>query len=421
MGVNSVSTFLGGGSGGLKGIVNFPVCKYQFEWGLIEYSVNNYPVSLDLPNINNVARDFSSTGNFVIGKEFSYNEINCRNFTINSGHQLTVDGLNVIKAAQNITIGGNGVIGVNRGERGVFLDMPYDHANNTSGFSGTKKVPVGKSGGGHGSGATFGTSPDGLLIESRPLLASTGSMNKLREYPSTRFSLATGRGGSALQGFGGGQPQVTPIPFGAGAYTYNLFINRTFQTEDTFNSLAQTTTGGGGGAGGFSSNGNNISSPAQAGLGALSGGTCTGAIVLIADSIDIAANITMTGGNGQDGALNDAVGGGGGGHGGYVFLFANTINFNGGTIDVSGGNGGSGSDNNPVSNHSGGGGGGGHSGLIYAQASTFLTNTTTKTGNVGTGGASFFSTNGTTASAGSDGGYVEPWGTHYVQVEGRPF
>ena len=424
MSITSIGTFLGGGSGGLKGIVNFPICEYKVQNGYLPifgYSSKIIPVSLNLPQVTNAIRDFSSSGNFTTGKELTYNEITCRDFTINSGHQWTIDGLNIVKASRNITIGGNGIIGVNRKNRGVFLDLPYDHSPNTTKDSGASNssftAPLGASGGGHGDNPT---ETSGGIVDIPSISDLSNGIGGNGDIWDTDDGQAKARGLTQIRGFGGGQPQAQGFPFGQnGFYDEYYGFGRSNQRSPYFVTDSAVSTGSysrvlghGGAAGGFEAGAND------------GGGTCTSALVLIADSIEISASIDLSGSNAGASAGTKIDGGSGGGHGGYVFLFANTINFNGGSIDVSGGNGGPGGNGATFSSYAGGGGGGGHCGLIYAQASSFLTNTTTKTGNVGTGGSAgspSFNASSDPAGDGSDGGYVQPWNTHYVEVEGSPF
>jgi hypothetical protein len=281
-------------------------------------------IPLFLPKITNSARDFTTTGNLtygyapasVNGYKPNIYEQSFKNFTIDTGHQITIreETIAIIRASETITIGGNGVTAVGQSNSGCFLAYPYDHATTA----------------GNNSNAT----------------------NK-----------AGGGGGSS--GNGGGQPQ-----------------------------RATNTSGSSNGGQGGGKSGTNIRS----------------ALVLIADTITINGNITFNGGDAPTPGSTSA--GKGGGHGGYVYLIANTINYNGGTINVSGGNGtnGGAADNT-------GGGGGGHCGIVYTHAKTYSGSSTTITATVGTAGAG----NGT-GGDGSDGGYPYPtMSTGEYKIEGSPF
>jgi hypothetical protein len=107
---------------------------------------NDRLIPLALPKITNAARDFSSTGNFSFGSatrgRIKVYEMDVRNFTINAAHQMTVrpNTINVIRAAETITIGGNGITSANDAGAassdtnigGVFLGYPYNHAQRTN-------------------------------------------------------------------------------------------------------------------------------------------------------------------------------------------------------------------------------------------------------------------------------------------------
>jgi hypothetical protein len=107
---------------------------------------NDRLIPLALPKITNSARDFSSTGNFSFGSatrgRIKVYEMDVRNFTINAGHQMTVrpNTINVIRAADTITIGGNGITSANdagaifaaTNAGGVFFGYPYNHAQGTN-------------------------------------------------------------------------------------------------------------------------------------------------------------------------------------------------------------------------------------------------------------------------------------------------
>lgn len=281
-------------------------------------------IPLFLPDITNAARDFTTTGNLTYGGAMGTNngykpvvyEQSFRNFTIDTGHQVTMldETISIIRASEAITIGGNGVTTTKVFNSGVLLGYPYDHATLTLGAQSNK----------------------------------------------------AGGGGNGVNN-GGGQPQRTTTNFG---------------------------TTGGGDAGGFGS----------------AAASVRAALILIANTITINGDIDFSGNNAT--APGSTSGGEGGGHGGYVYLIANTINYTGGTINVSGGNasnGGTGADT--------GGGGGGHCGMLYTHARNYVGSGTTITavgGTAGTGNGAGF--------AGSDGGYPYPtMSTGEYRIEGKPF
>ena len=333
------SGFVGGGGGKVLILPKVEGQKGSSTSGYDEHINNNVhggitgygamrglTIPLFLPKITNSARDFTTTGNLTYGyrpnavegyKPIIY-EQSFKNFTIDTGHQITIplETVAIIRASETITVGGNGIVGTSTRPAGCFLAYPYDHAGST--------LPAGN--------------------------------------PTNK---AGGGGGSS--GSGGGQPQKTTSNVGSS---------------------------NGGAAGGF-------------GFG---GASLRSALALIADTITVNGNITFNGNNAS--APGASSGGYGGGHGGYVYLIANTINYNGGTINVSGGNGTNGgtSDNT-------GGGGGGHCGIVYTHAKTYSGSSTTITATVGTAGAG----NGT-GGDGSDGGYPYPtMSTGEYKIEGSPF
>ena len=295
--------------------------------GITSYGANrNVSIPLALPDIANAARDFTTTGNLTYGYSHTnqfyapvvYEQV-FKNFTVDSGHQITIppETVAIIRASETITIGGNGITGTTNSNAGCFLAYPYDHAD-------------------------------------RQITSNSNGLNK-------------SGGGSGSVGIGGGQPQKTH----------------------------SQGNGESGLAGGFSTTSNST--------------TMRSALVLIADTITINGNITLNGSNGLTGAIS--TGGDGGGHGGYVYLIANTINYSGGTINVSGGNGGAGGSGNT------GGGGGGHCGILYTHARTYSGSSTTITASAGTGGAGQG-----TGGNGSDGGYPYPtMSTGEYRIEGKPF
>jgi hypothetical protein len=138
--------------------------------------------------------------------------------------------------------------------------------------------------------------------------------------------------------------------------------------------------GTGGFGGGFSgANGgdvNGATTPHHR-LPGVSSGSC---LILIANEINIAGNITFTGAVGQDGT--GLTGPAGGGHGGYLFCFAHlAINHTSGSINTSGGNGGAGTTGNT------GGAGGGLAGGQYYHAPAINLTGGTRLASNGTGGA----------------------------------
>lgn len=301
----------------------------QSNTGITGYGVNRgLTIPLFLPKTVNSARDFTTTGNLTYGYAPGVNTIDgykpnvyeqsFKNFTIDTGHQITIplETIAIIRASETITIGGNGIVGTTVGLSGCFLAYPYDHADHTyyGGGSATNK-----SGGG----------------------ATSGSV-------------------------GGGQPQRTTI----------------------------NGVNPGGDAGGFGGSAASLRS----------------ALVLIADTITINGNITFNGVDG--GAGGSTSGGNGGGHGGYVYLIANTINYSGGTINVSGGDG-----SNGGASAETGGGGGGHCGILYTHAKTYSGSSTTITASAGTAG-----TGNMGGGDGSEGGYPYPtMTTGEYKIEGSPF
>lgn len=330
-----------------------------------------FSIPLYLPKVTNAARDFTSSGNFTLGLFVDkvnggvlfyapINEYFYKDFTIDTGHQMTSQGVNVIRASGTVTIGGNGIIGASSALSAAnFLNYDYNYPDETNGGFAPGSNGAADGGGASGGGNTIGTS---------------------------------GRRG-------GGDPVV-----------YNV-------ADDGEGGIGGANAGAGGGYCGFNGGGG-----AGGAGGGVAGDSIASTLVICADTITINGNISFNGTSGAAGSLSSA-GGGGGGAGASVYLFAKTINLTSGTVNVSGGNGGNGANGVASTGGAGGGGGGGHCGLCLYQAKTISGAGVTFTGVVGTGGTGGTggAPDGFDGGDGADGGFIRGYNTGIVRIEGDPF
>lgn len=257
---------------------------------------NDRLIPLNLPKITNAARDFSSTGNFSFGSaprgKIKLYEMDVRNFTINASHQMTVrpSTINVIRAAETITIGGNGITSANdtgasysdTNAGGVFLGYPYNHAQRTN----AGVTPTRNSNG----GPTAAT-------------ASSGEPQMDSNDPSGGTADA-GAPGGYFSGAAGGTCGST-IRSAVILIAKNIVINGNI----TLNGTAATVSANGGHGGGHG-----------------------GYLYCIANSITYSGGtINVSGGAGADGGGANS-GSGGGGHCGLFLAAAKTFTGSGTTI-----------------------------------------------------------------------------------------
>lgn len=267
------------------------------------------------------ASNFTSSGDVYLEELITY----CQDYTLGTGHQLVVPGVNIIYGSGNITIGGNGVIGATRS---VVPDYSL-HLKDFYSEGGTGEESDGPNSGVGGDGLGYGAGGGG---------------------GSSHTSISGGFGGKALS-YGG-------------------------------NSSGRSAGGGGAGK-----PGGDVTSTSL--IGGRAGLSNQAVFIILGNNIAINEDINLKGMPGEDGNgdTDDSAGGGGGGFGGSVYVFGRTsITIDTGvTIDVSGGDGG---DSYVSATRSrGGGGGGGFSGKIHLQAPT-ITNNGTLAYNAGAGGSS---------------------------------
>lgn len=262
-------------------------------------------IPLKLPKTTDVVRDFSSTSNFRFGGSqgqrgyVKINEMSCRNFTINAGHQMSLNPntLNIIRAAETITIGGNGVISSNPSSPyadtnfgGVLLDYPYDHSSDSPAGS----AAVGKSGG----GPTATNAAGG-----QPQLDTNNPSSRDPAVGAPAGFTANAAGGNA-----GATCRTALI-----LIAKNIVINGNI-TLNGSNATASTNGGHGGGHGGY--------------------------LDLVAKSITYTGGtMNVSGGNGANGSGANS-GGGGGGHCGLIRALAATFSGSGTILSASPGTGG---------------------------------------------------------------------------------
>lgn len=262
---------------------------------------DNKLIPLQLPKISNAARDFSSTGNFSFGSaprsRIKLYEVAVRNFTINTSHQMTVrpNTINVIRAADTITIGGNGIVSANDAGAiyadtnvgGVFLGYPYNHAQRTN----AGVTPTQNSNG----GPTAAT-------------ASSGEPQMDSNSPSSGGADAGAPGGYTANAAGGTRGDT--IRSAVILIAKNIVINGNITLNGT-NATVSANGGHGGGHGGY--------------------------LYCIANNITYTGGtINVSGGNGANGGGANS-GSGGGGHCGLFIAHAKAFSGSGTTITANAG------------------------------------------------------------------------------------
>ena len=294
----SASDLFGGGGGNfliLPPVQGISHSAYGSSTDLLT-EWNNKLIPLTLPKTSNAARDFSSTGNFSFGSatrdRIKLYEMSVRNFTINASHQMTVrpNTINVIRASETITIGGNGITSANDAGAvysdtnvgGVFLGYPYNHAQRTN----AGVTPTQNSNGGPTAASASSGEPQ---MDSNP--------------PSGGGADAGACGGYTANAAGGARGNT--IRSAVILIAKNIIINGNI----TLNGTAATVSANGGHGGGHG-----------------------GYLYCIANSITYTGGtINVSGGAGANGGGANS-GSGGGGHCGLFLAAAKTFTGSGTTI-----------------------------------------------------------------------------------------
>jgi hypothetical protein len=400
-----------------------------------------------LPNVSG-ASTYSSSGNFSLTAGTHY----YTDFTINVGHQMTLAaGTTVLMCSGTVTIGGNGVINVT-GTAPTIGDSFVLEADGTAGTdastggTGGSGGPAGTGDGGAGTQGGNGSNATGANVLGGSARGGGGGGGAGHDNSGSYGAAGGGTGGSSISatgatGSGGGGG-------GGGAW-------RTSGGTAGVNSA----TNGNGGRGGHA-NGAGGGGGGAAGSQGSAGSNSASALIIIADTIVVSADILNNGGAGSDGSggsnggngSGTSRGGGGGGGGGaggkggkgaLTALVCQSFTQTAGTISCSGGaggNGGGGGDGGDAGpggnvNEAGGGGGGagsggpggigGDAGCLYIQAETFTLTSGTRVAAVGaagtegsTGSGGTGNGDGTGTGSGGDGGIG---GTNGTSGVGRAF
>ena len=277
---------------------------------------NTSPFGLQIPLIDFASdNDFSSTANFTLGGVSGTNVFTyCNNFTINSGHQMTVPGLRVIYC-NTFTPGGNGIVGTTASTVQSYIKQ-FHQIPSVGGYTNPATLPTGFGAGG------------GAFDHSQGNTGSAGSSEQdgLDAFPVANYG---GGGGGATGNGGQGRNGSTTLQGASagGLSSQSMLIvicdTAVLTTANTINfagaNATAATANAGGGGGGLGGN----------------------VFVFARTSIDYSGvTINVSGGNaanGANGTSNESGGGGGGGgHSGLIWLQAPSLT-GGGTLTANGG------------------------------------------------------------------------------------